>query len=257
MYYRTVFRRNNWFKDGILNLFLALSSWPRLMLEVFLCRNLGERYFSFSATLFITLVLALLPLGYYEFSQRIGHLNGNPGLSPNMIDFVWLFTTWYAYLVGFLYMSLQRREEIKHLPTVFDFGRFSLSSGYIHPFFLNLKIGGRPADIRTIETLLEPGCCAALGLLLVIMRQPIGSILLFCSLFYAMSYVAAYRQGDHFVMDKIDEMICNEEMVNAFVEGRDASQTRGVSFYGRRPADPDTRRKLVDTFIDDDTVEAL
>jgi hypothetical protein len=52
-------------------------------------------------------------------------------------------------------------------------------------------------------------------------------------------------------------MICNEEMVSSFVEGRDASQTRGVSFYGRRPADPDTRRKLVDSFMEEDVVEAL
>lgn len=40
----------------------------------------------------------------------------------------------------------------------------------------------------------------------------------------------AYRQGDHFIMDKIDEMICNEEMVSSFVEDRDSSQTRGVHF---------------------------
>lgn len=257
MYYRTVFKRSNWLKEGILNIFLAFCSWPRLMLEVFVRKNMGERYFSFFTALVITCLMAALPIAYNEFSNRIRQFTGDAHLGTDMMDFIWLFTTWYAYLAGFLYMSLQRREEIKHLPSVFDFGRFSLSTGYIHPFFLNMKIGGRTTNVRTIETLLEPGLFAGVGVLLMIMRQPIGTILLVCSLFYSMSYLAAYRRGDHFVMDKIDEMICNEELVNAFVEGRDASETRGVNYYGRRPADPETRRKLADTFVDDEPVEAL
>ena len=256
LYYRTVFKRTNWLKEGILNLFLGFSSWPRLMLEVFLRRNFGERYFSFSAALFITCLMAALPIAYQEFISSFRRFMGDARFGGGMMDFIWLFTTWYAYLAGFLYMSLQRREEIKHMPSVFDFGRFSLSTGHIHPFFLNLNIGGKPADVRTIETVLEPGLFAGAGVLLIIMRQPIGTVFLFCSLFYSMSYIAAYRQGDHFVMDKIDEMICNEELVNSFVEGRDASETRGVNYYGRRPADPETRRRLAETFVDENTAEA-
>ena len=63
--------------------------------------------------------------------------------------------------------------------------------------------------------------------------------------------MAAYTIGDHFIMDKIDEMICNEEMVNSFVEGRDSSETRGFSTYGRKPTDPETRRRLADAFMED------
>lgn len=257
LYYRTVFKRTNWLKEGILNLFLGFSSWPRLMLEVFLRRNFGERYFSFSAALFITCLMAALPIAYQEFLSRFRQFMGDPRFGGDLMDFIWLFTTWYAYLAGFLYMSLQRREEIKHMPSVFDFGRFSLSTGHIHPFFLNLNIGGRPADVRTIETMLEPGLFAGAGVLLIIMRQPIGTVFLFCSLFYSMSYIAAYRRGDHFVMDKIDEMICNEELVNSFVEGRDTRETRGVNYYGRRPADPETRRRLAETFVDENVAEAV
>lgn len=253
LYYRTVFKRTNLWKVGFLNLFLALSSWPRLFLEVFLRTQFGERYFSFSGALFITLVMAAIPILYNETDNFLKQFTGG----TSMMDFIWLFTTWYAYLAGFLYMSLQRYEELKRYPSVFDFGRFSLSAGHIHPLFRKIRIGNRTADTRIIETTLEPALFAILGLFLILMRQPIGVVLLLCSIIYSISYVAAYHQGDHFIMDKIDEMICNEEMVNSFVEGRDASQTRGVSFYGRRPVDPDTRRKLVTTFIDDDTVEAL
>ena len=154
-------------------------------------------------------------------------------------------------------MCLQRREEIKHLPSVYDFGRFSLSTGQIHPDLRQLFLIGKSVDLRTFETLIEPGLFAFIGFVLWGAAQPIGGIIFISSIFYSLSYMAAYRQGDHFIMDKIDEMICNEEMVHSFVEGRDASETRGVNFYGRRPADPDTRRKLVDNFMEEDVVEAL
>jgi hypothetical protein len=58
-------------------------------------------------------------------------------------------------------------------------------------------------------------------------------------------------------MDKIDEMICNEELVKAFVEGRSPDETRGLNYYGRRPADPEARRRIAETFIEEETVVAL
>ncbi len=250
LYYRTVFKRSNKLKEGVLAFFLAFCSWPRLLLEVFIRKNFGERYFSFAASLTIGGILALLPLIYLEFISRIYR-------SSEGTTFIVLFTTWYGYLAAFLYMCFKRHEEIKHLPSVFDFGRFSLSTGEIHPWFLDLRFSGEPATIRTIEIWLEPLPFAIGGFLLWAFGQPIGLIILVSSIFYSLSYAGAYHQGDHFIMDQIDEMICNEEIVNAFVEGRESSETRGVSFYGRRPADPETRRRLAETFVEENTVEAL
>jgi hypothetical protein len=250
LYYRTVFKRSNAFKEGLLAFFLAFCSWPRLLLEVFIRKNFGERYFSLSAVMTVGGILALLPLIYLETMSRAFR-------SSEGMTFIGHFTTWYVYLAGFLYVSFQRYEEVKHLPSVFDFGRFSLSTGEIHPWFLDLRFSGEPATIRTIEIWLEPLGFAMGGFLLWAFGQPIGLVILISSIFYSLSYAGAYHQGDHFIMDKIDEMICNEEMVSSFVEGRDASETRGVSFYGRRPADPDTRRKLVDSFMEEDAVEAV
>ncbi|RDB07842.1 hypothetical protein [Runella aurantiaca] len=250
LYYRTVFKRSNVFKEGALAFFMAFCSWPRLLLEVFVRKNFGERYFSFSTAMFIAGILALLPLIYNEVLGRV-YGSGLPA-------FIFLFGSWYGYLAWFIYACLQRREEIKRLPSVFDFGRFSLSTGEISPRFREIEIGGERVDIRTIETLLEPGLFAVVGISLWVSAQPIGIIIFISSIFYSLSYMAAYRQGDHALMDKIDEMICNEEMVNIFVEGQDPSETRGVSYYGRRPADPETRRRLVDAFMEaDDVVEAV
>lgn len=249
LYYRTVFKRTNALQEGLLALFLAFCSWPRLLLEVFIRKNFGERYFSFSTALTIAGIMALLPLIYFEALSRI--YGGS-----DFTNFIAFYTSWYLYLAAFLYMCLQRREEIKRLPSVFDFGRFSLSTGTIHPRFFELEIGGKRGDTRFIETVLEPGLFAVIGFSLWMAAQPIGLVILVSSIFYSLSYAGAYRQGDHFIMDKIDEMICNEEMVNAFVEGRDAGETRGVNFYGRKPADPETRRRLAETFVDENTAEA-
>lgn len=250
LYYRTVFKRSNPIKEAILGFFFAFCSWPRLLLEVFLRKNMGERYFSFSNAIIMSAILGWLPFLYSQAMSRFF------GSDDSAILFL-RFTSWYVFLAGFLYMCYLRQQEIYRLPSVFDFGRFSLTAGEIHPQIREFEIGGKKPDTRLIETLVEPGLCAFVGLTLSILGQPIGLVIIFSSLFYSLSYMEAYRQGDHFIMDKIDEMICNEEMVSSFVEDRDSSQTRGVHFPGRRPTDPETRRKLIDSFVEENAVFAL
>ncbi len=91
-----------------------------------------------------------------------------------------------------------------------------------------------------------------IGLVLWFLDLDVGILLMVCAVLYSLSYMAAYHKGDQFIMDQIDEMICNEELVSSFVDELDSSQTRGVNFYGRRPADPNTRRRVADRFMDDD-----
>jgi hypothetical protein len=54
-----------------------------------------------------------------------------------------------------------------------------------------------------------------------------------------------------FVMDKIDEIILNEEMENAFVNDEDLNKTRGVQFYMRKPNGEELRRKAAEGFFED------
>ncbi len=258
LYYRTVFRRRNAVKEAVYAFFLAFCSKPRLLLEVFLRRNMGERYFNFTTALTILIVLALIPLFILSIQKRLWSLRGYHSEWSHFLMFLLTYGTWYGFLAGFLYCALKRRKEIQRLPSVFDFARFSLSSGVIHPAFHKIKLEGQPASVRQIETLLEPGLFFVGGFALWIgARQPIGFVFMFSGLCYAMSYRAAYHDGDNFVMDRIDEMILNEEQVKAFIEGRTPDETRGVNFRCRRPADPDLRRLVVETFTEEDkAVEA-
>jgi hypothetical protein len=90
------------------------------------------------------------------------------------------------------------------------------------------------------------------------MGQPIGWLLMLCSIIYSLSYRAAYNQGDNFIMDRIDEQICNEESVKSFVDDDSEGGGRGFNFRGRRPANPDARRRVAEMFMEEEEiVEAL
>lgn len=251
LYYQTVFRRQNVIGEMFFNLFLNLCSYPRMLLEVFIRRNFGERYFSLFAASVIAIALALTPI-LLNSESLMGFIRGYDGLY--IFEFMLYNWTWYIFLAGFIYMCVQRNREVQRLPSVFDFARYSLSTGEIHPKFLEFKINGKRLDIRVIETLIEPGFFFIIGGLLWLLQQPIGLVILVCSLFYSFGYMGAYHVGDNLIMNKIDEMICNEEMVSSFIEGKDSTETRGVNYYGRRPADPEVRRRVADTFVEDEDV---
>ncbi len=240
-----MFGRRNVLKENILAFFFAFSSYPRLLLEVFIRKNLGERYFSYMTGITLIVLLSVWPLMMEGVINVLTHKPFEFG------HFFLHYTTWYLFLYFFWDSCKERNEEIKRLPSVFDFGRYSLSTGERHPRILDFKWKGKHVDIRTTETLVEPALFFFLGLFLAVVGQVVGVLLIICSIFYSLSYMAAYAMGDHFIMDKIDEMIINEEMVASFVEDKDPSETRGVSFYGRKPSDPETRRKLADMFIED------
>lgn len=256
-YFQTMYRRRNPIKEALLAFFLGLSSYPRMLIETLIRRNMGERYFSFSGAIFLCVILGLYPIlkaSGINWMSRYGYYRDE----FDFLKFIGHYLTWYAYLALFLYMATVRHAEIQRLPGVFDFARFTLSTGIIHPLFRNFQWQGRRFDIRTIETLIEPGAFFFIGLFLWLSAQPIGLVLVISSIFYAFSYRAAYHAGDNFIMDKIDERICNEELVKTFMDDDNDPIARGFHFYGRRPADPNARRQVAEMFMrDEETAEVL
>lgn len=249
-YFDTMFRRRNVIGEAILNFFYSFSSWPRMLLETPIRTNFGERYFTFSGALILAVVLGLFPLlKYTDLRILTGLIDYEYRF--NALSFLGHYLTWYAFLGYFLLAAIQRREEIKYLPSVFDFARFSQSKGDIHPWFLGRKINGEWVDLRMITTVLEPGLYFAIGLpLWFLFAQPLGMLLMICSIIYSLSYVASQQIADNLMMDEIDQIIVREEIGNVIMEGRNAANARGVSFEGRRPADPELRRRVVDALLD-------
>lgn len=248
-FYREVFRRKNLIKDFLLPLFLSIASYPRMILEVFIRKNFGERYFSFATAITVFTILLILPFAfsfnYYGMYQ------------PDLWSVLKENKLWYSFCIFFLYISYQRKEEIKRLPSVFDFSRFSLYGGDIHPFLIDLIYKQKAFTIRQAEIFIEPLFFFLIGLALSIIGQaPLGILIIICSLLYSLSYSGAYYLGDNFIMDKIDEMICSEELVNTFVSDLPPSETRGFHVFGRKPASEDKRRKVYEHMTSEDEDEA-
>lgn len=251
LYYRMLYRRKNAIKEFIYGFFYAICSTPRLLLEVFVRKNFGERYFSFATAMGIAFILFWIPFFTIKVTHALGWINSK------FLSFILFYLTWYAALSAFVYVCIKRRNEIKRLPTVFEFGRFSLSAGHIHPKFYEFSFMGKRFDTRQIETLIEPGFFFFIGFSLSALGQPIGGVIMFCAICYSLSYLAAYHMGDNFIMDQIDVLIMNEEHTNTFIDGLPAEDSRGVRYYGRVPKDPELRRLLTDSIIvDPDVVEA-
>lgn len=259
-YFQTVVKRQNAIKEFLAGVFLAFASWPRLVLEVFIRKNMGERYFSLSTAVIISMVMWTAP--YYlalllPFADGSGMYTISVG---TFWQFVWQHWLYYLFIPTFLYMAYQRHKEIKRLPSVFDFERYTRGRGDINPFFLRFSFFGIYPDARILSCIIEPACVFLVGMLISFIEPLLGKFLMDCAFFYSMSYFAAYHDGDNYMMDIIDEIIINEELTNVIVEGRGGSSTRGFDYTGRKPSDPDNGRRVVNMMRggdDDDFADAV
>jgi hypothetical protein len=248
-YYSNTIRRRNVIKEAIFNFFLGIASGPRLLIEVFIRTSFGERYFKLSTAVILATILFFLPI---FFAKTYGSYFSYGYEEESVFKIILRNITWYIYLGVFIHYSLKRKKEIMREPSVFDFGKFSLSSGIINPYFYTLKIGGKKANPRTISTLLEPALFLAIGIILTVLMQKVGILLIVCSICYSFSYYGAYHLGDEFMMDTIDEMIVNQNLVNTIVNDKPIEETQGFQHYGRRPTDPDLRRRVVNQILEND-----
>lgn len=257
LYFRHVLRRENRLQNAMFDFFLRGCSYPRLLLEIFIRANFGQRYFSAASTMTVGVLLALLPIGL-RLLPTPAHYDSYQDMAADQgWHFWWHYATWYLFLVAFGYFSWVRSKEIRRNPSVFDFGKLSLYSGDIDPRFFSIQPFGKRPTIRQVETLIEPALFCAAGCAFWAIGQRLGPLLIISSIFYSLSYAGAYKKGDNFVMDKIDEMILNEDLEETFIDGL-VNPVRGVRFYGERPNDKRLRRKLADAMIEgEDGVEEV
>ena len=256
IYYRRVLRRENKLQNAIFDFFLKFCSYYRLVLEVFIRKNFGVRYFSMASVVTVGMFLLFLPIGL-RLLPFPTHYNSMADYTADQGWHFWVrYAAWYLFTFAFFYFAWQRRKEIRRNPSVFDFGKFSLYSGDIDPRFFNLHPFGKKPTIRQVETLFEPALFFAAGGALWLIGQKLGVLLMTCSVFYGLGYAGAYKKGDDFVMDKIDEMILNEDLEDVFVNDVVNSE-RGVRFYADKPDDKTLRRKLADAMVEDGPAEEV
>lgn len=256
---RTTFSRDDsWAKAFFWAAFNPFASMGRLLIEAFIRRNMGERYFRRAAVIRVGLFLLLWPFVNILIISRISSLySWGVGTEGNdsgfdLFGFILRYGTWYLYLAAFLYAAYQRLDEIKRLPSALDLKRYSLSTGDIKEAFYQYKFWGRTRDTRFIECWLEPAPFFLAGLLLVLIGQPLGWLLIFCSIAYSVSYNMAYYLGDNTVMDIADAIIIQEDLKEVFMEDRDLQEARGIRWRGRRPVDTATRQEVLQKMMGDE-----
>lgn len=234
IYYSAVYGRMEMNKK-VIGLIISSLGLPKTVLDVFLRKNMGERYYSLFGAV-------LVGLGVYGAIYYQAMLNFR---SPSIFS--------YIFLAVYVIMAVLRYLEIRREPSVFDFAKFSLSSGVSHPFFKRIRLFGLTPTQRRIDVYYEPLLCLLVGLLILIIDPMVGVVIVFCSICYYLHNMLAARMGDHFVMDKIDEIICNQELSETFVQNKEVSP-RQVPFYGRKPSSEQLRKAFADDVLDADNV---
>lgn len=241
VFYKTFFGRRNLLKSFILGFVFPICSWPRLVIEVFTRRNFGCRYFTSMSAATVFLILALIPILNGPYHNPFSHV----------LDILWDNILWYAYLAAFAFCAYQRAAELRRNPSVFDFGHFTLSAGEIQPNLTKLIPNIPSITIRQVEIIFEPLPFFAGGILLAALGQSLGFLLIFCSVVYSISYWAAYAEGDNEMMDRIDDIICGEELKNIIVNRAPIHETRGVKINAQLPKNAADAEKLAEYFMDD------
>jgi len=240
------FKRSNIIKEIILGFFLAICSYPRMPIEAILRKNMGVRYFGTMSTITVATILFFIP---YVMVYRT--------LLP-MGEVIKQELSWYLFIGVFLYFSYLRWLEVKHKPGVFDFSRFSLTSGYTHPLYHNFwrSVFGKRINPRTMYIYLEPLPFYLTGLLLCYMGITLGYLFIVCAICYSGSYMAGFYWGDHTVYEAIDAQIMAEEMTDIIMNDKIPEEARGVEFLFSRPANNQDRQRMRDALLDDDANDA-
>jgi hypothetical protein len=231
-YYRELFMRVNVLKAFIATCFFTICSYPKLVIEVFIRQDFGERYFTLASALSVAAILFVLPA-----VTSMGMLLADP------LGFIGTDFTWYAYLAAYIFFSWKRYKEVQNNPGVFEFAKVSVSSGTIHPFFKRFRIFGKEPSLRVIEIGLEPLMFFIAGLILHVLAQKLGMLLIVCSVLYSLSYYSAYLRGDNFIMDRLDQVMYSEQQEGFFTRGE---EPKGTRFYFKRPPSDELGKKLSD-----------
>ena len=70
-YFRTMFKRQNVVKNFIISLFESSTSFGRLIIEVFIRKNMGRRYFKLSGAI----ITAFFFISYSIFANGLSDLS--------------------------------------------------------------------------------------------------------------------------------------------------------------------------------------
>lgn len=229
LYYRSTLGRENHLKSIILGTFFAISSYPRLLLEVFIREDFGCRYVRQSSVWTLGILLIVFPY-YKPIMVSLFHSYSVPILPPTN------YYAWEMFALLFLWVGVKRARQAdfnKNSYQIFSKNR-GKPTGFYASTILPMFTIRKENKIRYQEIFIEPLVFLLPGILLFFLGQKLGILLIVCSVISSIAAKAAWDAGDNFVMDKIDELICNEYFQKDFLEGK-ADNGIDFTFRGHVP----------------------
>lgn len=251
--FRSVYNRSSFWTKRFFEIMYGLGSPFRLILEVFIRKHFGQRYFSFGGIIILTLLLGILPIwGTKWFLTHVFHHYGD----SSAIVYA-RFWSWYVFLAGLLFMGWRRRQEILNSPGIAREEKLTVYSGDIDMRFFNLFGSKFRFSIRQVEMLIEPGFFFAIGFILYMIDQYLGYLLMFSAVMYSLSYVASYYFSDNKILDILDDIIANRNFFSAFVGNGEINPNHGVRWSAHKPYDEKVRERIARKMLSPQEEEAL
>lgn len=245
-YYRLITGHVNIMRKIYQSFILALSHFPSLFVAVFLRKNMGERFYTLSASLTFAVIL-LVP--FVVLTSLSNYYN------PKFLKmFDW---PWAIFVCIFITYSIVRRLEFKRNTHIVRTDQFSYYEGdMLWPLWLWIekKVPFLKAHPLYIRKYYEPALVfiSAFVLGTIFVGSFVFFFLLITSILQFLRVQVQYAEGRNFIMDKIDEIIANEELFESLVNDKPAEETRGFSFFAPKPESREVREKMVDLIIEKD-----
>lgn len=215
-------------------LVIGLSMPTNLILSVFYRKNFGERYYSLGAAIVIALLLIMPVIGLIKLNAYLA-----------------MIISMSLFVIVFLVFAVKRRREFTAFTHNVDCDRYSYYEGDI-----NMKIWDRIRKIfpklsenrYVIRKYYEPALATIVGVILMVIfiTLPVGIILTIAGILQYFRVVAQYSIGREFMLDKVDQIISDEEMMNSLFYENPPEKTRGFDFFAPRPSDPNLRKKVAE-----------
>lgn len=237
--FRHTIARQNHGKNFIYTLALTYCSYPRLLIEVFTRKHFGPQYINLSSVLgaaFLLFTLPLLLIFGPDVIMWVIRLFEAPRYHPPTEHEYAGYITWYIFAGVFLVTGIRRYLESRRNNFGEDFRVSARHSGDTHPFII--KVFGQN-DFRKLETIIEPGLALGLGIILHYAGQPLGMLLIICSIIYTVSYLGAYKLGDDFMYELNNTAIQSTFKANKVQEFFE-KENQSKGFHMEKPERYDT-----------------
>lgn len=209
-------------------------SYSRLLLEVFIRKDMGIRYFTRSAFYSLAGILMVMPTVFNQLHTWLAYINPGFIYDWQISAYKARYISWYVFVAFYLIAGFFRLAETKRLPSQ-PLIKPTDDSGDSIIFDISTKVLKWNLTPRRIETLIEPGLFLIIGYILYLFSQSVGTLLMFASVCYSLSYFMAYKLADEKIYDDADKILSQKLKADVVVGQAKFDGEKPQKFHSDKP----------------------